>query len=398
MTSTYEYEYCMYQVVEVDGSVTCRDYGVQTVEVVPLIPPFSYNNLCSSVLLTSFIPVYILVSSFQALVPLIQVCLFTSSKYTSFPKPLRKVLFGIFWPDYWKENQSSASANGGADDNDYDAQAEPLKLLKSNRIITTDILCPLLIFCTFGISSPFLALIMLVSVSLKHHMWLLMLGRFVHTRVTAAAATAGHDSDDGNRGEYGGVRGRQSENGNRNSTNNEVEEVNKDQALVALSAACVPIVDIVARCVWPVIWSSASFFAFLCWDVLGDEVGWKRALWAPCLVLALPLVLWMGMGFWSRGYDNDRNHRTNSLLQHVTTPPATTSSTDDEEIRPEVGSNPLHHAGDWNDTRNGAERENIFTSHSAGMSRARGRFEVGKEKLWLAALNTTHSMPRPCAS
>lgn len=146
----------------------------------------------------------------------------------------------------------------GSDDN-----AEPRKLLKANRIVTSDVLNHLLVFFTFGLCSPFLALIMLLVVAMKHVMWITILGRFVYCRAQLKLA-------------------------------GQVRNGSQDHALVALSVACccLPVLQLVASFVWPVTWSSPLFFAFLCWDVLGDEVGWKDAWWAPLLVLAVPVCLW----------------------------------------------------------------------------------------------------------
>jgi hypothetical protein len=328
--STYEYEYCAYLVNLADGTTSCRDYALAEVEVAPLVPPFSYNNLCSSVLLTSFIPVFILVCALQLLLPLVQVCLFASSKYTHFPKPLRKVLFGIFWPEYWRKDNSSSVVSGAVDEKEPSELAEPLLLLKASRIISTDILNPLLVLCTFGICSPFLALIMLVSVSLKHYMWVLFLGRFVHTRITATMASFG-------------ATNRNTE-VDTSSMSVQHRQVGEDHALVALSAACVPILDIVTRCVWPVIWSSSLFFAFLCWDVLSDEVGWRKALWAPVGVLCLPVCLWVCLGVVSPHYGNTSRGRGRGRGDRPSVAASSTSTTSytGSEDGQCVDSNPLH--------------------------------------------------------
>jgi hypothetical protein len=221
--------------------------------------------------------VYILMHSFQVLLPIFLVCVFTSNRYTSFPKSLRRVLNGLFWPEHWNRGEStndSCSDSTGM----YGTSAEPFLLLKANRIISSDILNHLLVFCTFGICSPFLAIIMVVSVSLKHLMWVVLIGRFVHYRVTGADSTSGGTDSVGNGSACDTIV---------------KERAGGDQALVALGAACLPVLDIVSGCVWPVVWSSSLFFSFLCWDILGDEVGWKEALWAPAMMLVMCACMWV---------------------------------------------------------------------------------------------------------
>ena len=283
VTSTYEYEYCAYRVVNADGSITCRDVVVAEIEVAPLVPPFSYNNLCSSALLTSFIPVFILVTSLQIILPVLQLCIFTAMRYNSVPKSLRRVLFGVFWPEVWPHNNNSTSES-----------IEPLSLMKANRIITTDILNPLLVLCTFGICSPYLSLVILASVTLKYHMWVMLLGRFIQFRYSMSSQS---DRD------------------------------GEDLAVVILSRACLPVINIVGRCLWPVIWSSSFFFAFLCWDVLGDEVGWRNAAWAPVVVVSVPLTMWIFLNYVKC---------TNSTTD------AQSESFNEDDISQVENSNPLH--------------------------------------------------------
>ena len=242
------------------------------VEVAPLIPPFSYNNLCSSVLLTRFIPVYILVHSFQVLLPVVQIAIFMSVDRAAFPKALRPMLNGVFWPDHW----SGGSNRNSNSDIMHEEHADPMMLLKAHRIVGSDILNHLLVFCTFGICSPFLALIMLVSVGMKHHMWMVLIGRFVFCRVYRCTKE--------------GLAGVKYNGGCSDSLKG---HIGGDDAVLALSTACLPIMDIVCSCVWPVVWSSGLFFSFLCWDVLGDEVGWKQALWAPVMILGYCACMWV---------------------------------------------------------------------------------------------------------
>jgi hypothetical protein len=265
--SSYEYTLCDVRTAFSDGATICTKYINLEVDVEPLIPPFSYNNLCSSVLLTRFIPVYILMHSFQVMLPIFLVCLFSSCQYTTLPKFLYPVLNGVFWPHHWSRKPHSSVSAGIVFE-----LAVPHHLLKANRIISSDILNHLLVFCTFGMCSPFLALIMVASVSLKHHMWVMLIGRFVHSRV---AGSAGADAD----------------------VSKSNESIGDDHALMALSAACVPILDIVSGCVWPVVFSSGLFFSFLCWDVLGDDIGWREALWAPALILGLCACLYIFVKF-----------------------------------------------------------------------------------------------------
>lgn len=287
VTSSYAYTYCSRRIVE---SNTCLVYATTEIEVAPLVPPFSYNNLCSSVVLTSYIPVFLFVYSFQILVPIVYICLFTTTPYSSVPKVFQKVIQGVFWPAHWRRKDVETGTSEG-----NDRCAEPVKLLKPERIISSDVLNHLLVFFTFGICSPFLSLAVVLAASLKQYMWAMLLGRFLDLRADststsvsastsdsvvavtapapAPAVTGEHAREEGSVASLGGGGG-------------------DDDATAALGVACVPILTtVVTHCVWPIVWTSSLFFSFLCWDILGDAVSWRRSLWAPVLVWSVPLCL-----------------------------------------------------------------------------------------------------------
>lgn len=249
VSSTYSYSFCYRRVV---ASSECVSYGTRTVDVAPLVPPFSYNNLCSSVVLTSYVPVFLLVYAVHIVLPAVHLAVFaTVATPTRFPPAVRAVVLGVFWPDYWR---SGAAAEGGGGDDQ--ACATPMQLLKANRIMSSDVLNHLLVLFTFGLCSPFLAIAIVFAVGLKLQLWTLLLGRFVARREQARVG--------------GG-----------------------DLALLALSEACVPMREKLTHCVWPVLWTSALFFSCLAWDVLGDAMAWRDAVWAPVATLAVPAGLWL---------------------------------------------------------------------------------------------------------
>ena len=270
VTSTYAYTYCDRQIV---ASNTCLLYATTDIEVAPLIPPYSYNNLCSSVLLTSYIPVFLLVYSIQILVPIVYICLFTTTMYTSVPKLLRKVIQGVFWPDYWLKNETVTDMSaGGGPTQAQEGRAEPVKLLKAERIISSDILSHLLLFFTFGMCSPFLSLAIVLAASLKQRMWIMLLGRFLALR---ADLNPPHGNDDST---------------SVGDTRNDAG-ADTDAATSALGAACVPVLDKVTHCVWPIIWTSTGFFSLLGWDILGDTLPWRQSVLAPVLIWSITVCL-----------------------------------------------------------------------------------------------------------
>lgn len=272
VTSSYSYQTCVELVVQPDGSTDCFDYTVIKRNVAPLIPPFSYNNMCSSVFLTNFIPVYIFVYSIQFFTSIAFIYLFLLTKYSHFPKNIQPLLPGIFWPEFWKMNDACDSVTI-KEEVGVDVRAAPEKLLRCNRIVSSDVLYPLLIFVSFGLCSPLLAVILTLSVCVKLYMWILFVGRFVSSRKALLRITTDTDGEEG---------------------------VGLDSVLLVLNAACsgVSALDAIAQNIWLIVFTSAVFFAFLCWDILGDEVGWENAVWAPLVVLCVPFFLYLCLWLW----------------------------------------------------------------------------------------------------
>ena len=141
-------------------------------------------------------------------------------------------------------------------------------MLRTDEIVLSDVLGHMLVLLTFGLCSPFLSASILLTVFWSQKMWVMVLGRFVHDHLGLASVSCGDNTSVALR-------------------------CNNDSALLTLSHACLPILFLVSEFVWPMMWSSASFFAFLCWDVVGDEAGMVAAVWAPALVLSISLCLWM---------------------------------------------------------------------------------------------------------
>ena len=89
------------------------EYATVEVDSASVIPPFIYNNQCTSVLLTSYIPVIIIGSAIQLLlcftIPLVFIKLekillnHEILVYKSFIK-------GIFWTEFWLNSNADLSA------------------------------------------------------------------------------------------------------------------------------------------------------------------------------------------------------------------------------------------------------------------------------------------------
>ncbi len=63
-----------------------------------------------------------------------------------------------------------------------------------------------------------------------------------------------------------------------------------EQYLQMLNADCANARQLFFNTVWVLVPFVSVFFSLLVMDTLGDEVGWRRAIWAPVLICAVPLL------------------------------------------------------------------------------------------------------------
>jgi hypothetical protein len=253
----YAYQECDSRFNTISSS-TCVAYEVVEVESTPLIPPFSYNNQCAAVLLTSYIPVLIiayaiqLVSSFAVSAMLSQAGLVCDvSKIIH-----AKVNKGIIWPEFWAtEDAFHASHNKDCLDKD------PALLLNTKAVLCFDILSSFMVLLSFGICSPMLAVATTCVLVSKMKVLTLLVGRF-----TAVLSDESH----------GG------------SENGEVH-----MAIKSLARVLFPLSEVMRRAFWLIAWFSALFIAMVCWDIAADDVGWEDALWLPLAAVGYPALLYV---------------------------------------------------------------------------------------------------------
>jgi hypothetical protein len=298
ITSTYFYKYCSLYEFNADGSAgDCMEVTTEAVDVLPMIPPFSYNNLCFSVLLTTYIPVYIFVYSFQAISPFVLVPILTNLEFLSLPRILRKPgVYGLCWPSFWRKQHSPQHSPqhtvAGSElelESDHDLSVCPAdediataRILFDDKKFYLKIAYHLTILLTFGICSPVLAVIVVLSLVLQLHMLVFLVGRFVDHRL-------------GTR-DLGGIRAAD------------------DHALRALSTINIDIRNMFEHLIWPLFWGSSLFFAFLSWDIVIDVTGsWRSALWAPVACMSAPLAIWTVIcvhPWWTECWVSERKSKT----------------------------------------------------------------------------------------
>ena len=250
------------------------------IESAPVIPPFAYNHQCASVLLTSYIPVFIMGFSIQiALIFIVPMLLFQTGKLLG----LRVIIHrkGILWPEFWlNDNDTSPTVR----QNKTSLGNDPMILLSSKSVICFDILNNIMLLLTFGLCSPILAVAVSCAVVLKMKMLILLVGRF--TAVLTNSASSAEDDRESGSDKHGNSTGDSS-----------AKEEDLHFALLALTKVPFPVVEVLRHSFWLITWTSSIFISLVCWDIAGDDVGWAKSCWIPVVAMSYPPLLWVIDGY-----------------------------------------------------------------------------------------------------
>ena len=254
-----------------NGETVCTAYSIEEGSTSSLVPPFSYSNQCGSVVLTSYIPVFILSYSIQLLVPILILISMTCLPYETIPPCIRSSFHGIFSPTFWlKQNVAKGVSNPNGKD-----------MLKISTIYCNDVFNNALVILTFGLCSPVLALAVACAAVLKLSLWVVLVGRF-----TFRVMNAGQEiSDDPKK--LNAIVTMSDDVDKRSGT----EEVPDHIALVELAAAHIPLHTLLAGSLWGLIFFSAFFIALLCWEISSDDIGLVPSLWALLFPLFYAVLL-----------------------------------------------------------------------------------------------------------
>ena len=254
VSTPYSYNVCSLYLVTPTSRV-CLSFLEIEVDSAPVTPPFVYNNQCASVLLTSYIPVLILGFSMQIVLCFIMPLLLSQlGRYIDLSKIIHnRIIKGIIWPEFWLNSDDSDVLSR----NQARLAKHPTSLLNPKSILCFDVLNNMMIMLTFGLCSPILAVAVACTVVSKMIVLMLMVGRFAYIL----------RSDDAN-----------------DSTH---------FAMIALAKVHFPLIEVLKESFWLILWTSALFFSFVCWDVASDDVGWLKSIWIPIVTTGYPLVLWL---------------------------------------------------------------------------------------------------------
>jgi hypothetical protein len=148
-------------------------------EVLKITPPFFYSYQCASTLLTSYIPVHMYSISLQVLFTIVALVIIFSSSSMTHPHWLLSLFPGVCWPSHWQRTGGSA----------IDLERNPVCLIEPHQIISRT-MSNIILLLSFGLCSPVLCAYIAVSICLHLSSWLVLIGRFVFSRIDARHALA----------------------------------------------------------------------------------------------------------------------------------------------------------------------------------------------------------------
>ena len=245
------------------GEPICTDTNDIFVEVAALIPPFTYNYQCTSVLLTAYIPVLIYTYSLQIIAPFIFLFLLCFIKYTTFPRPLRKAVPGILFPSNWSKDSTGQGFRSDM------LQIAVSKRLYNIKTVTSNLIHNIIMLLTFGLCSPVLAFLIGAASYLITATWRILIARFVHFRMTKLTKHATKKKNQ------------------------------QDYSLASMGALAGEAKGLIRLCLWPYVSVSAFFFLCLSWDMSGDRVGWREGSWAPVVALTVLCAMYLAVSLYT---------------------------------------------------------------------------------------------------
>jgi hypothetical protein len=290
--SFYYYVSCNIYLV-VDGTFQCLTQQTLRVDVPPFTPSFTYNYLCGSTLLSSYLPIYFYLSLFQIITtPLGSYLLSQHVSYSALPVPVRSSLPGLLWPHHWTHQSVTRKEVEVSLMNLEPSKKNSLVPFEEKEIPSPSLLFKVdsfankfmhdvLVLLTFGLCCPLLCFAISLSMILSIFEINIMVGRFILSKGRISLESCG----------------------NQHSSLLTLRSTEENNPSVAPLLSFDPsfrlvvtlIHDLAPACrnlVWIVIWSSCFFFMFLCWDIAGDELGLERSLWVPTVVLGITIIFY----------------------------------------------------------------------------------------------------------
>jgi hypothetical protein len=266
-----------------------------------ITPPFSYSYQCGSTLLVSYIPVYMYSVSLQLISTFVRLGIISSISSYLPGVWLRKWLSPIGWPLHLFHKLQEIS-HPTADSLSSPSSSPPppsIILIKPHQIILT-VINNLILLLSFGLCSPVLGCYITLATCVTLWCWMMLVGRFISYHLEAKKSTSstseelpGDFQPEPNPISISGLREieQETDKSSANQTNDSLK--GKDSLIHLLNSQLRGVNSYPSVCKWPVISTSCLFVTLLCWDMVGDEVGWEKGLWVPAAGVLMLLTIWL---------------------------------------------------------------------------------------------------------
>jgi hypothetical protein len=239
-----------------------------------ITPPFTYSYQCGSTLLVAYIPVYMYSITIQIL--------FQTFKVGMFSLINRRRRFENFLP--W------------------------LGLVPSQVI--SNLMNNILLLLSFGLCSPVLGCYIILSICMSSITWQILIGRSVREQVRLIEILSNDDLCVRNTIELTKTSEHKlqftdstlnlmivEESWNQKNEFDDPVDHKSQLKIVPdhfLGSAQSSISSILI-CKWPILWTSCIFITLLCWEIVGDQVGWYGGWW----VLLFGGLIMCGIWVWN---------------------------------------------------------------------------------------------------
>ena len=223
-------------------------------------PPFSYSYMCSSSVLTRFIPVFVIGNILLGFIApvILSVIIYASSEFETV-----RELCVLFMPPLL-----------------FPSEAASAKPLFSPHVIMSKLFHQIALLLTFGVACPPLAVAILVTVCIITIGWQVMVGRYIcqTKKLTGMMKSQSTEQSDEERLGCG----------------TDIDELTDlphayNQFMIRLNSHCDGVERCPQSCLWVVVYSTASFFSAIIFDISGEHNGWLITL----LFFNLPIIFFL---------------------------------------------------------------------------------------------------------
>jgi hypothetical protein len=248
-----------------------------------ITPPFTYSYQCGSTLLVAYIPVYMYSITIQILLQGVKLLLMT----------------------FFYTNKNTFAKR-------FDTSLPWLGLLPSQVI--SSLMNNIMLLLSFGLCSPVLGCYILLSICVSSMTWQILIGRYLRDKMTSNQVLSEFDqltcvrdtielsnfkmlSEDSTLNilvldEDASLKLETAElesDPKRPGVGQANQEIVPEHFVISARSA----VNSVLICKWPILWTSCVFITLLCWEIVGDQVGWAGGWWILLFGALIMIGAWV---------------------------------------------------------------------------------------------------------